>query len=302
MAKRLTTEEFIQKARKVHEDLYDYSLVDYKNNRTKVEIICKEHGIFEQIPYNHLGLSDCPKCSDKTLTTEEFIKKARKVHGDLYGYSLVDYKDFHTNVKIICKRHGTFEQLPSNHLYKKGCLICGFNRRVLKRKSTTEEFIQKAKKVHEDLYDYSLVDYKNKYTKVKIICKKHGIFEQTPGHHLSGKGCPTCKTSKGELKIRKYFEKNDIKYETQKTFEDCLDKRKLRFDFYLPDNNILVEYDGMQHFNPVIYWGGQNAYIKRQKRDNIKAEYAKENGIKLLRIPYTEYDRIGEILTEYGII
>ena len=186
---RLTTEEFIEKARKIHGDKYDYSKVEYINNYTPVCIICSKHGEFFQKPYNHLNGCGCRICCErKKLTTEEFIKQAREVHGDKYNYSKVSYINTHTKVCIICPEHGEFWQTPNVHLNKHGCPKC------CKRntKYTKEDFVLKARQIHGWKYDYSKVEYVNSSTKVCIICPEHGEFWQTPGSHLSGKGCEKC--------------------------------------------------------------------------------------------------------------
>jgi len=120
----------------------------------------------------------------KKLTTIDFIEKSINIHGNKYDYSLVEYVGSKMKVKIICRIHGVFEQIPTHHLNGVGCSG--------NKKYTTEEFIKKATKIHNNRYDYSLVDYINTNTKVKIICKKHGIFEQTPKKHLKGQECPKC--------------------------------------------------------------------------------------------------------------
>lgn len=109
-------------------------------------------------------------------------------------------------------------------------------------------------------------------------------------------GCPFCNESHGENKIRIFLEENDIKYEIQKSFNDCKLKQLLLFDFYLPTNNILIEFDGQQHFEPVKIFGGIKKFKETQKRDKIKNKFAEENNIKLLRIPYTEFENVNEIL------
>ena len=186
--KKLTKEDFIEKAREVHGDKYDYSKVNYVSSKTLVSIICPIHGEFEQTPNNHLRGSGCPHCSGtKKLTKEDFIKKAREIHGDKYDYSKVNYVNNRTKVTIICPIHGEFPQRPSSHLNGKGCPHCG------DRKKTTEDFIKDARKVHGDKYDYSKVNYVNNYTPITIICPTHGEFKQTPNDHLNGKsGCPHC--------------------------------------------------------------------------------------------------------------
>lgn len=249
--KRLTTDIFINKAKKVHDNKYDYSLVEYKNNKTKVKIICKKHGIFEQCPNTHLQGRGCLLCTGhKKFTTEEFIEKAKKIHGDKFDYSLTEYENDKTKVSIICKKHGIFKQTPNVH-YNHGCPDC-YNDR---QRFTTQKFIEKSKKIHGDKFDYSLVEYKNIRTKVKICCKKNGIFYQTPVSNLKGNGCLKCRESKGESEISKFLKKNNIKFIQQKTFKKCKNVRTLPFDFYLPNYNTCIEFDGEQHFKIVEYWG-----------------------------------------------
>jgi len=131
-----------------------------------------------------------PNIMGKRKTTEEFIVDAYCKHGDRYNYKFVEYKNAKTKVKIICSTHGIFEQTPGNHLNGKGCSECSGNKKL-----NTEEFIEKAKAIHGNKYDYSLVEYKNAKINIKIICSEHGIFEQIVSNHLSGKGCSKCKRS-----------------------------------------------------------------------------------------------------------
>ena len=179
---------FIKKAREVHGDKYDYSKVEYKNSATKVCIICPDHGEFYQKSNSHLQGQGCPRCGgSEKLNTEEFVKKAREVHGDKYDYSKVEYKNSATKVCIICPDHGEFYQIPSNHLGSQGCSKCSGVKGL-----STKDFINKAREVHGDEYDYSKVKYKNNSTKVCIICPDHGEFYQIPYSHLSGCGCSRC--------------------------------------------------------------------------------------------------------------
>lgn len=301
MSKKLTKEEFIEKSTKVHGNKYDYSLVSYKSSKEKVKIKCPEHGIFFQAPKNHyVNKSGCPKCGiesackKQSLKKDLFIKKANKIHRNKYDYSLVDYKNAKTKVKIICPKHDIFEQSPSNHNHKKkyGCSKCAGNNKL-----TKEEFINKSKVIHGNKYGYNLVKYIDSKTKVKIICLEHGTFEQTPSNHLHDScGCPSCRISKGEKNIISFLNENKINYIFQHSFDDCKHKKKLIFDFYIPKKNLLIEYDGKQHFEPEDFFGGKDAFMETKKRDNIKSKYAKANNIKLLRIPYTSFHEINEIL------
>lgn len=190
-------EEFIEKARKIHGDKYDYSKVEYINNKTKVCIVCPIHGEFWQRPNNHLSGQGCPHCGGTAnIKTEGFIEKARMVHGDKYDYSKVDYVNNKTKVIIVCKKHGEFTVSPEHHLRGVGCPKCHFEKLSSLFSMTKDEFVEKAKSVHEDKYDYSKVDYVNNNTKVCIVCPVHGEFWQTPHNHLSGNGCPKCKGDK----------------------------------------------------------------------------------------------------------
>jgi hypothetical protein len=198
MTKRKTKTQFIQESRQIHGEKYDYSLVEYVNSKTKVAIICPEHGQFYQVPPSHLEGAGCPSCG--TIKTnlanshvkDQFIDLARKVHGEKYDYSLTEYKNSTTKIKIICPKHGQFFQLPPNHLSGRNCRKCG--QEIINKKNalTVDEFLEKAKKGHGEKYDYSLVEYVNSNTQVTILCPEHGKFEQRPIHHLRKAGCPEC--------------------------------------------------------------------------------------------------------------
>lgn len=279
--------KFVNKAKNIHNDKYDYSKTIYNGIKSKVKIICPEHGVFEQTPHHHVTRKQgCPKCryvniSKKTRgCVKKFISKAKLVHGNKYDYLLVEYINRKTKVKIICPEHGIFEQLSYAHLIGQGCPKCvGLNK-------TTEEFINDAEKIHGKKYNYSNVNYKSSKQKIKIICHKHGEFKQTPNMHLRGNGCPICKESKGEKKIREFLIKNNITYIQEHTFLNCKNKQLLPFDFYLPDLNICIEYDGIQHFKPIKAFGGQNGFNSTKQNDSIKNNFCSKENINLIRIPY----------------
>ena len=288
MSKKIRTSDFIRKAKVTHGDKYDYSLVDYKNTITKIKIICKKHGVFEQAARSHISGSGCPKCfGSSKLTHEQFIEKVEKIHNDFYSYP-EKYINNKQKIKIICPLHGEFKQTPSKH-YKHGCPKCGFEKISKKKKLNTKTIIEKAEKIHDSKYDYSLVDYKNSITKIKIICKKHGVFEQIPKMHIYRKqGCPKCNNSHGEQTIETYLIKNNIEFIFQKTFENCKNIYKLPFDFFIEKYNLCIEFDGEQHFKPITYFGGEKKFKIQQKRDSIKNIYCIDNNINLLRIRFDE--------------
>lgn len=293
MSKRKTTEGFIIDAIRIHGYKYDYSLVEYINAYTKVKIICPIHGMFEQTPTSHLSNHGCLKCSFYTYDDKKFKIHANKVHNNFYDYSLMNYENSYTKIKIICPKHGVFEQKPAQHLFGHGCLMC-------KRDSmfdNKDTFIIKGNKVHNFFYDYSIADYINSYTKVDIICPIHGIFKQKPKDHLNKKqGCPKCKSSKGENIILTYLEQKNIKYISQYKFKLCKNVKPLPFDFYLPEYNMCIEYNGKQHYKPVEWFGGKKTYEYIINNDIIKYYYCKKNNIKLIVIKYDE--NIETILNE----
>ena len=273
--------DFLQKAEKVHGNKYDYSRVEYVNSQTKVCIICHEHGEFWQTPANHLHGQTCPKCSieevhkKQRLDTEKFIEQARNIHGNKYDYSKVNYINNKTKVCIICPEHGEFWQRPDKHVHsKRGCPKCGNTAKL-----TTEEFIKKAKIVHGEKYDYSKVEYYTTEKKVCIICPEHGEFWQTPHGHLNGQGCPFCLEHLLEKEIKLFLDRENIEYEQQKRFI-WLGKKSL--DFYLPSKNIAIECQGIQHFEPVEYFGGDASFKAQIKRDVIKKKLCEEHGIRVL--------------------
>ena len=241
----------------------------------------------------------------KKLTTEEFIQKARKVHGDKYDYSKVEYINKNSNTTIICPIHGEFEQRIDHHLEGCGCPKCFNERRSMNRRSNTEEFIEKAQIIHKnDKYDYSLVEYINNSTNVTIICPVHGKFEQTPNNHLRGENCPYCNKSKGEILVRDYLIENNIEYIEQYkiNIDNTINKSRLAYiDFYVPKYNIAIEYNGEQHYRPFRFSGGIISFEHQQKRDKHVRNYCKENDMKLIEISYkyNTKESVSKILKEY---
>lgn len=194
----MNTEIFVNRLKEKYGDIYDYSNVIYVKSNIKVDILCKKHGIFSVRPNDILRGHGCPLCGKERTkeklsdTLENFILKAREVHGWKYDYSKVIYKGSEQKICIICPEHGEFWQTPHSHLNGRGCPSCGLKKRVEKRRDHLGVFIEKAKSVHGDKYDYSKAIYKNTMEKVLIVCPKHGEFWQRPIDHLHGHGCPKC--------------------------------------------------------------------------------------------------------------
>lgn len=284
---KLTQEEFNQKVKFVHGDKYDYSETDIceRDEKNRVKIICPKHGEFWQRMDSHLHGLGCKKCASDNIrfTKADFIKRARKIHGDKADYSEVIYKGYEEKVKIKCNVCGEyFYVTPHSHLQNYGCPKCKKKYLHNLHVKTTEQVISDFKEKHGDKYDYSLMDYINGKQKIKIICPKHGVFEMTPKEHIHGHGCPHCNDSKLENNISNLLINNQIEFETQKGFDWLKHKRKLKLDFYLPKYNVAIECQGGQHFKSVKKWGGDSLYEKVKNRDKVKRKLCKEHGIKLL--------------------
>lgn len=200
MGKKITTDEYIKKAKLIHGELYGYNSVEYLGATLKVDIFCKKHSIvFSQCANDHLKGHGCPKCGNEStvrgisLSNEQFLTRAISIHSDKYDYGEVNYVNSRTKVKILCKQCKVyFFQKPESHLAGCGCTECGIKLAGDKRRKTTEQFIQEANEVHSNRYDYSKTNYTGNTTNIEILCGRHGIFKQIPTVHLRGGGCPKC--------------------------------------------------------------------------------------------------------------
>lgn len=302
-----TTEQFIEDAKLIHGDKFKYDLVEYNGVKNKIKIICSNNHIFEQSPNDHLNGHGCKKCSgwgEMKYDNDEFLKRIEQIHGLEIICDKTQYIDHNEKVILNCPQHGVFYKSPKDLLIKKqGCPKCGYKRASLKNKRSPNDFVDKADVIHGYFYNYSLVDYINAITKIKIICPKHGIFEQYPKDHINqSHGCPSCSFSKGERIISNILNEKEIKFIAQYSFDDCVNKntkRKLFFDFYLPEWNVCIEFDGEQHFFPVNKFGGIKEFSYIKQRDEIKNEYCILNEIVLIRINYKQIKQIEEIIQKY---
>ena len=301
------SENFILKSKIKHNNYYDYSLVDYINSKTDVSIICPKHGEFIQKPLHHVRGSGCFLCSlDKRskIPWFGFLNRLQNKFDKKWEYSCDDWKGVSkSKINVYCELHGKVP-IKSTNLLKliTPCLKCSkISSKSGKDKRSDKEWddirkekIVELKKIHNNKYDYSKLVFRGAEYKVKIICPKHGEFKQLfRSHYYDENGCPICNNSKGENAIHRFLNEKNIKFESQKKFKIIGRKS---FDFYLPSYNTCIEYDGKQHFEPIEYFGG-GKYFKRQKKsDNIKNKFCNDNNIKLIRIPYWEYDNIEYIL------
>ena len=288
-----------------HNYYYNYDKVNYINAKTNITIICPIHGEFNQTPDNHLQGKGCKLCGLNKLkilftkTKEDFVKESNIIHNNKFCYDKSTYINISTKLIITCLLHGDFLQMPNKHLSGQGCPNC----KKIKTAETFNQkyskiFFEKAKTLHNNIYSYNEDEYVSMKIPIKILCKKHGIFSQTPDNHLQRKGCPNCNKSIGESLVEKWLMKNNILYKRGKYFKDCKNKSSLPFDFYLPDYNICIEFDGIQHFKPINFFGGDKKFKYVQKNDKIKNEYCLTGNIHLIRIPYFKIKEIDLILDE----
>lgn len=282
-------DSFVKKAICVHGCKYDYSKVNYINNREKVCIICPEHGEFWQDPHNHLKGKGCPECGKeinkpKKYTTKSFISEAIKIHGNKYDYSQSEYVDMNTKVKIICPIHGEFFQTPYVHLNGSDCPKCSHISLGIERRSNKEIFIDRAKEIHGDKYDYSSVNYITAKHKVLIKCPIHGDFWQTPDKHIQGNGCPKCTQpfSKNEMEILDFIKRHMGDNSVVEHDRSILNGKEL--DIFIPSINAAIEYNG-------LYW-----HTKDKNYHLLKSEECEKHGIKLIQIFEDEYIHNKEIV------
>lgn len=292
-------EKYVLRANKKHNFKFDYSKIKMTKIHDKITIICPEHGEFIQRGQVHVrSTHGCPGCAGVKRydhDINEIYEKIDKLYENKYDLSNFIFKNSTTKSEVICKIHGSFKISLSNLLNGTECPKC--SKKISKH--TTESLIEKLIETRGYKYNYSKVQYNNSLKdKIIIICKEHGEFMQCANNHLNGHDCPSCTIkSRGEEEIKEYLLKNNIIFEKEKSFDDCKYKYKLRFDFFIPSKNLLIEYDGIQHFTPIDFFGGELTYNEELIKTKIKNEYCKNNNINLLRI--TKNDNIKEILNDW---
>lgn len=300
MKKPYTHQEFVSK---IQHDNFTF-ITEYQQYNKPIKVKCKKCGIITNKYPSLILQGSCREClSIKGLndifqarkTHEQFLKEATIVHGNNFSYP-EEYKGYSKKILIKCNLCNTLTHTtPSIHLRRVKCKNCV----LISQTKTIEQFENECKKIHDDRYEY-FQDYKTAKQKIKVKCKQcETIFYQRSGSHWEGYGCLKCSSSKGELKIRYFLEKHNINYIYEHSFPDCKNTRVLSFDFYVPKYNTCIEYDGIQHFEPIPHWGGNARFNQIKISDNIKNEYCMNNDIRLIRISYKDKDSIVSILEKY---
>ena len=279
-------ERVIKKAKSVHnEEGYIYHPELIYNSREKMGIECKKHGIFWQNISNHINLkTKCPMCvketigESKRISFDKIIKRANTVHNNKYIYHKETYTNTMNKTLITCPIHGDFEQTMHAHLAGQGCPKCGMIKSGVSGRTTQDDFIKKIMHIHRNSgYDFSKTEYTKCNEKVIVICPKHGEFQIRAMDLQQGQGCPICKMPKLEKTVRNVLIENGIKYKKQKRFKEILGRQSL--DFYLPEYNIAIECQGLQHFKNERRYKELDVVIER---DEKKKKICKNNNIHLI--------------------
>ena len=299
---RLTHEDFIERFNQSEKSDEIEIISKYKTQHEKIKCRCKvDNHEWYALPQNLLRGHGCPKCSAKdasvrnTKLHEQFIEEMKNIHPD---YIILDeYTSGICTLRYKCTVCGDIRKSTASSLLRgdmcKTCLS------ISKRK-TTEEYKKKLKDKNPNVELIS--EYNGSNRKIRVKCIKHGCeWDVSPSNALKTTGCHMCNDTLGEKEVSKVLNSLNIKYITQHRFDDCRNIRPLPFDFYLPDYKICIEYDGQQHYRPVTFGGcsKEQAIENHQNtviRDNIKNKYCEENDIKLIRIKYSDFNNIKNIV------
>lgn len=303
----ISKEEFIYRMINKFGDKFDLSGINYIDYKTPIDYVCDKGHQVHQTPYNIMNSKyGCPVCAEKervnhvTFTTEDFISRAKIIHGDKYDYTPSIYRGMRETLIIRCPKHGNFEQEPMNHLQGCGCQKCGKENASEMIRGTLEDFVTKARAVHGDRYSYDNAIYNKSHTPICITCAVHGDFWQDPSNHLNGSGCPKCYHSKGENRISKWLDAKGISYKTQ--YQISLDlklfsRNKLRVDFYIHSINTIIEFHGEQHYKFLPFFHRcEDDFLVQQDRDKRLRNYCRTHKIRLIEIKFDDMDRIEHIL------
>ena len=303
--KHTESQKFTYKEVKEFIESIGYTLLEdtYIKGTIKMKMIC-DHGHEIKMTFKSLRRGyRCPKCgkihmAEKRKFTYEYVKE----YIESQGYELLsnNYKNSRIKLKMKCDKGHVFEMCFHNFKNEnQRCSVCRYEKSA-KSNSNSYEYV----KEYIESYGYKLLsyDYKNNREKLLLKCNKNHVYEAAFTTFKQGYRCPHCNNSRGENEIVKFLKSNNIEYKIQYKFDDCKLHHMLPFDFYLPEHNICIEYDGVQHYKPIEHFGGMDGFIDTKIRDTIKTVYCENNNIKLLRIPYWEFDNIESILKEKLLI
>jgi len=288
---RKTHEQFKKELQAVNKDIE--IIGNYVNASTPIKCKCKIDCYEWSTSPGHLLIgTGCPKCNKaQRRTQEEFVRDVFSLYGDEYTV-LSEFKNMKTDVLMRHNKCGSeYFANPNKVLQGRKCYVC-----FPIPQKTTARFAKELSAVNKNIR--VIGEYYQYHSKIQVECKLCGRkWETSPATLMGGAQCPSCSASSGEREVLKILGELELSNVPEHRFPDCKSKRALPFDFYLPDINVAIEYDGQQHFEPSEYFGGEKAFKSLVERDKIKTDYCKNNGIKLIRIPYT-VENIKDYLTQ----
>jgi hypothetical protein len=276
---RIPWETYKQTLISVHGDLYDYSKVQWNGVDNHITVICKKHGEFNIRAQSHKQGRGCAKCSNEStiqynkLNTKTFIERSIKIWGETYDYSKVDYSDSTQKIRIICRVHGEFDQLPSNH-YKYGCPSCGRKLNVRNNElkdRCRREFVEKANKIHKNKYTYDHSNYIDAVTKVIVTCATHGDFNVSPNNHLRGKGCPACGLESVRISKVKSFDECNLQFKT--LYGDKYDYSNVTWCGSSTPISVICKHHGVFHILPYLHAQGRECPSCTNQYSKISIEW-----------------------------
>lgn len=278
----------------------ELEVLQYTSAKEEGIILCKKCGSIYKLKNasNFLDKNKkkiCSKCIPRDDTIE-IGYKIKSLLNKTHNLKLLNtYTKITDDLEFMClKCNGVFKRKPQIFLKSQKCPICETFSIMKTEECFKKELIQKLNGEYELLGEY-------KGTNTKTLFRHNDcgfIFENTPHNILQKTPCPKCKrfNSKGEIKIKKFLDNNNIYYEQQKHFKEL---NQLSFDFYIPNKNVLIEYQGEQHFHSIKFFGGEAKYLKQIENDSIKREFCKNNNFILLEIEYFNYNNIEDILNKW---
>jgi hypothetical protein len=303
----ITEKDFLKRSKQKFKQQFDYSRMTYIDYYKSINLVCTIHNkSFNISPIKHIHnkTGGCPICGKerynkaRSMPLEKFIRLANEIHKNKYDYSKVDYRGIKHHVTIICPIHGEFIKSPMHHLAGQGCKLCSNEKKAKQHILPFETFEKRAKAIFGDRYDYKNCEYTRITAPITLVCSQHGKFTVNAKEHLNGQHCPLCRgISKGELQIVTVLHKYNIAFEREKKFDDLKNIKPLRFDFYLPDYNLCLEYMGIQHYKVRPKFRMTVDSLRNiQKRDKLKEKYCMDNNINYMKIAYYDYKKIEQLL------
>ena len=299
MGRKLTKEEAQAKLDELRPKVEIIS--DYNGMYNYIQCRCRDCGHIWDTKLHTLIYSvsiGCPKCAIKirnkneTISHDDFVNRIKKKNNNIK--IIGKYTRMKDKISVECSICGNRWMPLADALVNgnSGCPICGLDKISEKKRMSHDNFVERCKISNVT----PLEEYTGLRKKILVRCNKcREEYMAPPASLLAGRGCPLCRQSKGERLIALCLSENNIKFIPQYTFDACRDKNPLPFDFYLPDDNVCIEYDGAQHFRVVDHFGGEEGLLIRQKHDNIKTKFCNDNEIKLIRIRYNLVNTVADI-------